>query len=64
VSDHRLEVYEDEAGEFRWRKLALRGNLPDLLVSESGEGYADRSGADEAAVRENPGLDVTHLEEE
>jgi uncharacterized protein YegP (UPF0339 family) len=61
VSDHRLDVYEDASGEFRWRKVALIGNLPDEIVSEGGEGYSDRSGAVEAAKRENPDLDVNHV---
>ena len=32
---HRLEVFEDKAGEFRWRRKA--GN--SQVISTSGEGY-------------------------
>lgn len=35
-----FEVYEDEAGEFRWRLRHRNGNV----LGDSGEGYADRSG--------------------
>lgn len=34
----KLEFYEDEAGEFRWRLLAHNGNV----VATSGEGYKNR----------------------
>ena len=37
----RFEVYEDRAGEFRWRLVA--GN--DQIVATSGEGYATKAGA-------------------
>ena len=59
--DHRLDVYQDKGGEFRWRKVAERGNLPDEIVSEGGEGYSSRSGAVDAAQRENPGLEINHV---
>lgn len=36
-----FEVYEDEAGEHRWRLRHHNGNI----LADSGEGYADRSGA-------------------
>jgi uncharacterized protein YegP (UPF0339 family) len=58
---HRLDVYQDAAGEFRWRKVAERGNLPDEIVSEGGEGYTTRSDAVEAATRENPGLTINQV---
>lgn len=61
---HRLDVYEDKSGEFRWRKVAERGNLPDEIVSESGEGYTTRSDAHEAAIRENPEFEVANYSEE
>ncbi len=42
-----FEVYEDSAGEFRWR---LRGGN-NQIVADSGEGYASRSGAEDAVER-------------
>ncbi|SFB68561.1 Uncharacterized conserved protein YegP, UPF0339 family [Halobiforma haloterrestris] len=42
----RFEVYEDRAGEWRWRLVHWNGNI----VADSGEGYASRSNA-ERAVR-------------
>jgi uncharacterized protein YegP (UPF0339 family) len=42
-----FEVYEDNAGEYRWRLRA--GN--EQIVADSGEGYADRSGAEDAVER-------------
>ncbi len=41
------EVYEDAAGEHRWRLRAPN----DELVADGGEGYASRSGADDAVDR-------------
>ncbi|EMA41691.1 amphi-Trp domain-containing protein [Halobiforma nitratireducens] len=42
----RFEVYQDQAGEWRWRLVHWNGNI----VADSGEGYASRSNA-ERAVR-------------
>lgn len=42
-----VEVYEDDSGEFRWR---LRGQN-NQIMADSGEGYADRGGADDAVER-------------
>lgn len=50
----QLQVWQDKAGDWRWRVVALRGNLPDAIVSESGEGYSTKADAREAALRENP----------
>jgi len=41
-----IEIYEDSAGEFRWRLTS--GND---IVADSGEGYASRDGARQAAKR-------------
>ncbi|WP_254763026.1 amphi-Trp domain-containing protein [Natrinema marinum] len=41
----RFEVYEDRAGEWRWRLVHWNGNI----VGDSGEGYASRSNAERAA---------------
>ncbi|MFC7135731.1 DUF1508 domain-containing protein [Halobaculum litoreum] len=42
-----IEVYEDAAGEFRWRLVHRNGNV----LGDSGEGYASRSNARRAADR-------------
>lgn len=42
----KLEVYEDEAHEYRWRMLRS-GNI----VADSAEGYSKRSAARRAATR-------------
>jgi len=47
LGDYEFEVYEDAAGEFRWRLLASNDNI----VADSGEGYADRDGAETAVER-------------
>ncbi len=47
VDDLEFEVYEDNAGEYRWRVLG--GN--DQILGDSGEGYESRSGAEEAVDR-------------
>ena len=47
ANDDAFEVYEDNAGEYRWRLTADNGEV----VADSGEGYSDRSGATEAVER-------------
>jgi uncharacterized protein YegP (UPF0339 family) len=42
-----FEVYEDRAGEWRWRLRHRNGNV----IADSGEGYASRDGAVDAAER-------------
>lgn len=42
-----FEVYEDRAGEYRWRLVAGNGRI----IADSGEGYASKSGADKAIDR-------------
>ncbi|MFB6271145.1 MAG: YegP family protein [Halobacterium sp.] len=46
-----FEVYEDAAGEWRWRFVAANGRI----VADSGEGYASKSGVRDAldAVKKN-----------
>ncbi|MFB6302378.1 MAG: YegP family protein [Haloferacaceae archaeon] len=39
-----LEVFEDAAGEYRWRLRHRNGNT----LADSGEGYASKSGARDA----------------
>ena len=55
----RVEVYEDEAGEWRWRRIATANGEP---VADSGEGYTRHADAVEAAEREFPDDEVRVLE--
>ncbi|TYL40047.1 hypothetical protein CV102_00240 [Natronococcus pandeyae] len=41
----RFEVYQDNAGEWRWRLVHWNGNI----IADSGEGYSTRSNARRAA---------------
>lgn len=56
-----IELYEDKAGEYRWRLRHQNGNI----IADSGEGYASKSGAKKAIERvkqhgtEAPALDVS-----
>ncbi|SEA19484.1 Uncharacterized conserved protein YegP, UPF0339 family [Haloplanus vescus] len=52
-----FEVYEDAAGEWRWRLVARNGEI----VADSGEGYGSRSGAREAAERVRGGAPEADL---
>ncbi|MFB6194540.1 MAG: HVO_2922 family protein [Haloplanus sp.] len=57
----RFEVYEDAAGEWRWRLVATNGNI----VADSGEGYASKSGVKRAVerIREyTPDADVSGMD--
>ena len=42
-----FELYEDNAGEYRWRLRHSNGNV----IADSGEGYASKSGAKDAIER-------------
>ncbi|MFC7139493.1 HVO_2922 family protein [Halosimplex aquaticum] len=42
-----FEVYEDDAGEYRWRLIHANGNI----VADGGEGYTDRSAVEDAVER-------------
>nr|WP_233357312.1 DUF1508 domain-containing protein [Halococcoides cellulosivorans] len=44
IDEYDVEVYEDAADEYRWRLEASNGRI----VADSGEGYASRSGAEDA----------------
>lgn len=57
----RVEVYEDEAGEFRWRRVATANGE---VVGDSAEGFVDRGYARTSATRENPGVEVVDVEPE
>lgn len=43
----RIDVYEDDQGEWRWRLIAPNGRI----LADSGEGYASRANARRAALR-------------
>ncbi|WP_135663210.1 DUF1508 domain-containing protein [Halorhabdus rudnickae] len=47
LADYEFEIYEDNAGEYRWRLLASN----DRIVADSGEGYTDRTEAETARER-------------
>ena len=47
LDDFEFETYEDAAGEYRWR---LKGSN-DRIVADSGEGYADCGGVEDAVER-------------
>ncbi|WP_338739479.1 HVO_2922 family protein [Haloplanus salilacus] len=60
AADLDAEVYEDNAGEYRWRLLGGDGSI----VADSGEGYDSKSGAEDAlsSVREYaPDADVLDI---
>jgi len=43
----KITVYQDRAGEYRWRLRANNGKT----TADSGEGYTSRTGARQAAER-------------
>jgi len=47
MSKATFELYEDSAGEYRWRLRHDNGNI----IADSGEGYASKSGAQDAIER-------------
>ena len=53
IDNYSFEVFEDDAGEYRWRLVADNGNI----VADSGEGYSSQSAAEDAVerVREHAG---------
>jgi len=46
-SGARFEVYEDNAGEYRWRLVSTN----DEIVADGGEGFSDRSNANDSVER-------------
>ncbi len=42
-----FEIFEDKAGEYRWRLVASNGEI----IADSGEGYASKDGARQAVER-------------
>lgn len=58
-----IEIYRDEAGEWRWRLLHRNGNI----LAGSGEGYASRSGVREVIDRlreQSTAMDIEVYEDE
>ena len=47
LDDYAFEIYEDNAGKYRWRLLASNDNI----VADGGEGYTDRNEAETAVER-------------
>lgn len=41
------ELYEDNAGEWRWRLVSTNGNI----LADSGEGYSSRTAVRDAVAR-------------
>jgi hypothetical protein len=61
ASTPRFEVYQDSADEWRWRLVAVNGNI----IADSGEGYNSKQGAQRGieSVRESaPRADVEVLD--
>jgi uncharacterized protein YegP (UPF0339 family) len=58
VDDAAFEVYEDRAGEWRWRLRHRNGRI----VADSGEGYASRHGARAAVDRVKERADGATIE--
>lgn len=54
MNDDHVDLYKDDAGEWRWRRVAANGNI----VSDSGEGYVNRIDAREMAEKVNPGVPI------
>jgi len=54
-----FEVYEDKGGKYRWRLRHTNGEI----IADSGQGYADKRGAEEAVERvRNYAPDAPHLD--
>ncbi len=51
----KVVIYQDSAGEFRWRRKDARNGQ---TVSDSGEGYSRLHDAKRAALEVNPGLTI------
>lgn len=51
MSKATFEVYEDQAGKWRWRLVHDNGNI----IADSGEGYASRQKCEQGleSVKEN-----------
>lgn len=51
MAQHKVVIYKDEAGEWRWRREAANGEP----VSNSGEGYKNLADCREMALAVNGG---------
>ena len=61
MSKATFEIYEDSAGEYRWRLVHDNGNI----IADSGEGYASKQKARQGidSVRDNaPDADIDEVE--
>lgn len=61
-SGRRFELFEDQAGEWRWRLIAPNGNI----IADSGEGYRSKQGARrgiDAVKRHAPKADIEVIED-
>ncbi len=47
LDGEHFDIYEDTAGQFRWRLVAANGRI----IADSGQGYADKDGARRAVDR-------------
>ena len=47
MSGNKTVVYQDKAGEWRWRRVAPNGEI----IADSAEGYTRLSDAERAAAR-------------
>ena len=56
MSKHKVIKYQDEAGEYRWRRVASNGEI----VADSAEGYANSVDRDFMATEVN-GDDVEYV---
>ncbi len=56
----RVEVYRDQANEYRWRRVVE--DVKREIVAESGEGYVRKIDAVRQAKRLNEGVDIYDLE--
>jgi len=57
-----FEVFNDSAGEWRWRLVASNGNI----IADSGEGYQSKQGVErgiESTKRSAARADVVFLDE-
>jgi uncharacterized protein YegP (UPF0339 family) len=53
-AEDRFTVYQDGAGEWRWRKTAANGEP----IADSGESYTRQHDAERAAQREDPDAEL------
>ncbi|MFB6068379.1 MAG: HVO_2922 family protein [Halobacterium sp.] len=61
MADATFHVYEDEAGQYRWRLVHRNGNI----IADSGEGYASKQKAKQGlwSVKENaPNAEVVEAD--